>query len=148
MKLQLVRLSLILMFLSLALATVWIGINNDLMAPFLELPDRVRLLSHINYVAIFAGFIFASYAIPVLVYQLLHPDRDRFSYGKIWNGLIYTVVIVSVIAFGSRLYLGHRVDQAHYVKCPKESRTSAKSSWRVYAKSSDLCKDSSGIAGG
>lgn len=82
------------------------------------------------------------------VYQLFHPKRDVHSYGT--YGKYFTIVLFSVLAVAlvSRIYLGYRVDQAGYVKCVNESRTSAKSSWRVYAKDISLCKPTSGIAGG
>ncbi|WP_443216492.1 hypothetical protein [Salinivibrio sp. IB872] len=59
-----------------------------------------------------------------------------------------TVFSIAVLSLTNRIYLGYRVDQAGYVKCVEESRTSAKSSWRVYSKDLRLCKSSSGIAGG
>ncbi len=80
-------------------------------------------------------------------YQLLHPSRDRFSYGKWWRFIIFITIVVAVIALFNRTYLGYRVEQSSYIKCVKESRTSSKSSWRVYAKHEKLCSSSSYIVG-
>ena len=148
MKFVLFRMLGILFFSLFLAGMVWIGLIREIVAPFVDLPERILLFSHINYIFLLASAPLFLGFIAILLYQIFDPKRDVFSYGKWWNLVVFTTLIVGAIALGNRLYLGYRVDQAHYVKCPKESRTSAKSSWRVYAKSPDLCKDSSGIAGG
>jgi hypothetical protein len=70
----------------------------------------------------------------VCCHQLFYPTRDRFSYGGWWKIIIAFIVIVATLAFFNRLYLGYKIDQASYIQCTNESRTSAKSSWRIYAK--------------
>ena len=126
----------------------FLGVVTEALKPFIELTERVKLYSHVNYIFLIAMPFLSVGVIALVLYQLFHPKRDVHSYGT--YGKYFTVVLFSVltVALVNRMYLGYRVDQAGYVKCVEESRTSAKSSWRVYAKDHSLCKSSSGIAGG
>ncbi|KUI99152.1 hypothetical protein VRK_19260 [Vibrio sp. MEBiC08052] len=87
-----------------------------------------------------------------MIHQLISPQKGIDEYAKAYRSigikLAWFTIVVAILSILARFYLGYKVDQAGYVKCVNESRTSAKSSWRVYAKSDSLCKGSSGIYGG
>ncbi|OOE42362.1 DUF1240 domain-containing protein [Salinivibrio kushneri] len=148
MKFVLVRVFGIAFFVLMTAFMFRAGLIREAMQPFTPLPEHIRLISHLNYVALLVTPILSVGVIALGLYQLFHPKRDVHSYGT--YGKYFTVVLFLglSVAFVNRMYLGYRVDQAGYVKCAEESRTSAKSSWRVYAKDLSLCKSSSGIAGG
>lgn len=124
----------------------------NLLIPFQPLEARTRLLAYTNFVAIAAVIPLVGGGILVGIHQLFHPRKDKGEYATAYRGawmkIMWITLAVAIAAISARFYLGYKVDQAGYVKCVKESRTSAKSSWRVYAKSESLCKDSSGIYGG
>jgi hypothetical protein len=127
-------------------------LSPELLLPFHPLGDRIRLIAYTNYAAIAALIPFLGGSLFVVVHQLFHPRKDireyAVAYHSMWMKIIWVTLAVVLIAISARFYLGYKVDQAGYVKCIHESRTSTKSSWRVYAKSLSLCKSSSGIAGG
>ncbi len=148
MKFILVRVFGIVFFGFFFWLAFFFGVVTEVLKPFLALTERVKLYSHLNYIFLLVMPFLSVGIIALGVYQLFHPKRDVHSYGT--YGKYFTIVLFSVLAVAlvSRIYLGYRVDQAGYVKCVNESRTSAKSSWRVYAKDISLCKPTSGIAGG
>ncbi|ASA57636.1 DUF1240 domain-containing protein [Vibrio gazogenes] len=129
-----------------------LGFLSELYLPFQPLENRVRLIAYTNYVAVASVFPMSIGILFVIVHQLFHPKKDAGEYAKAYHSvgmkIMWITLAVAIAAIPARFYLGYKVDQAGYVKCVKESRTSAKSSWRVYAKSKSLCKDSSGIYGG
>ncbi len=120
--------------------------------PFKPLELRVRLLGYQNYIALATLPPLLLGAIGVLIHQLLHPVKSTSEYADIYKGFYikftWLIIVLPILAIGPRYYLGYQVTKAGYVKCVKESRTSSKSSWRIYAKHEALCKSSSGIAGG
>jgi hypothetical protein len=120
---------------------------QELPIPFKPLPERVRLISYANYSAIGAGSFLFSVCFALSLYWIFIKPSDEIR--RLWG--VRTCLLTILVAIGCfipRYYLGKKVDEANYVKCVKESRTSSKSSWRVYAKSIDLCKDSKGFVGG
>ena len=133
----------IIFFVALFIFTFLFGIK-DVLLPFEQLGNRTRLVSYPIYIAILFCLPFSVFMIAISIYCLVTKRRSQSK--VVW--IIYIIGIVSLLGFFPRYHLGTRVDDAGYVKCVKESRTSTKSSWRVYAKSIDLCKESSGIAGG
>ncbi|MDW6001874.1 DUF1240 domain-containing protein [Vibrio mangrovi] len=124
----------------------------NLLLPFQPLGERIRLLAYTNFAAIAAVIPLLGGGILVGIHQIFHPRKNAGEYAKAYHSvgmkIFWITLAVVILAIFSRFYLGYKVDQAGYVKCVNESRTSAKSSWRVYAKSESLCKDSSGIYGG
>ena len=122
----------------------YLDLFYQLKLPFSELSDRVRLVSYLN----FAGIVFFIPLIigffPLSILRLKNKERYKSTELKI----CMVSLLIAVLSLMPRYHLGTRIDDAGYVKCTKESRTSATSSWRVYAKSIELCKESSGIAGG
>lgn len=148
MNMQMIKVVAIALNMLFIACCIWIGLFNEVTQPFVSLPVRIKLLSYPNYIALLSGPVLFLGVIVVCIHQLFHPIRDRFSYSSWGYSVAVLTLIIAVVAFGNRVYLGIRVDQAGYVKCVKESRTSSKSSWRVYAKDISLCKSSSGIAGG
>ncbi len=120
--------------------------------PFKPLESRVRLLGYPNYIALAALPPLLLGVIGVGIHQLLYPLKSPGEYADIYKGFYmkftWFIIVVVILAIGPRYYLGYKVTKAGYVKCIKESRTSSKSSWRIYAKHEALCKSSSGIAGG
>ncbi len=142
-----------IIFFALVLAVhVAFGGSAELALPFKPLELRVRLLGYQNYIAFAIVPPLMLGAIGVLIHQLLHPVKSTSEYADIYKEfymkLTWFTIVVAVLAIGPRYYLGYKVTKAGYVKCIKESRTSSKSSWRIYAKHEALCKSSSGIAGG
>lgn len=113
----------------------------DLISPFRELNDRVKLLSYINYLALVA-------CLPLLIlFFYISITRIIGSYNSktlvLTQRVVFFIVLpIAILSIIPRYYLGYKVEQAGYVKCEKESRTSSKSSWRIYAKSPSLCKNS------
>jgi len=130
-------------FLMLSSLLVWIGLD-EIAIPFMPLEDRVRLLAYPNYIAITACSIVFPLFLLCCIYSIFTAKKPS---PKVWK-YFYIAFIVGFLGIIPRYQLGTRVDDAGYVKCVKESRTSTTNSWRVYAKSLDLCKESSGIAGG
>ncbi|MFA0143864.1 hypothetical protein AB4430_19100 [Vibrio kanaloae] len=140
MKMSVIRVSGVIGGLLFAALCIWLGLFREIIQPYVTLPDRIRLISYLNYMALIAGPIIMLGLSFVCCHQLFYPTRDRFSYGGWWKIIIVLTVIVAALAFFNRLYLGYKIDQASYIQCTNESRTSAKSSWRVYAKNENLCK--------
>lgn len=119
-----------------------------LIKPYSALTARMQLYSYPNYIALVVTPILITACVAIQFILLLKPDWELSKgYKKSWNITIVVTITVIIVTFGGRFYLGQRVDNAGYIKCVDESRTSSKSSWRVYAKDVSLCKDSSGIAG-
>ncbi len=120
--------------------------------PFKPLESRVRLIGYPNYMALAMLPPSLLGVIGILIHQLLHPLKSIDKYAEKYKGayikLTWLMIVLPILAIGPRYYLGYKVTKAGYVKCVKESRTSSKSSWRIYAKHEALCKSSSGIAGG
>ncbi len=149
MKIFIISITGVVGGLLLTVACIWLGLFREIVQPFVAIPERIRLLSYLNYMALISGPIFILGLTAICCNQLFYPTTDRFSYyDRWWKVIIVLTITVATLAFFSRVYLGYRVDQANYIKCIKESRTSSKSSWRIYAKHEALCKSSSGIAGG
>ena len=122
---------------------IWFGLD-EIAIPFMPLEDRVRLLGYPSYIAIVAcSFVFPLFLF-CCIYSICTAKKPS---PKVWK-YFYIAFFVGFLGIIPRYHLGTRIDNADYVKCIKESRTSATSSWRVYAKSIELCKESSGIAGG
>ena len=134
----------IIFFTFFLMFLVWSNLMEDIFYPFTPLNERIRLISYPNYIAIAACLLICPFFITLGFYGVITAKKPS---PKIWK-FFYAIFIVALLGVFPRYHLGTRVDDAGYVKCVKESRTSTKSSWRVYAKSIDLCKDSSGIAGG
>ncbi|SIO94537.1 DUF1240 domain-containing protein [Vibrio spartinae] len=149
---MILRISFVLFMVLFLGGIAALGIFSSLLLPFQPLDDRVRLISYINYIAVAAAIPLLGGLTLVVIHQLFHPKKDISEYAEAYHSvgmkIMWVTLAVVIVAIPARFYLGYKVDQAGYVKCVKESRTSAKSSWRVYAKSESLCKDSSGIYGG
>lgn len=148
MNQQLARVLSIVFSLFFIWLAFFLGLVNEIIKPFVALPERIKLYAHLNYVFLLITPVFFGWVTFISIHQTLNSKRDRVSYGKWWRYAFITVFSIAVLSLINRIYLGYRVDQAGYVKCVEESRTSAKSSWRVYSKDLRLCKSSSGIAGG
>ncbi|OOE34415.1 hypothetical protein BZG05_08165 [Salinivibrio kushneri] len=148
MNQQLARVLSIVFSLFFIWLAFFLGLVNEIIKPFVVLPERIKLYAHLNYVFLLIAPVFFGWVTFISIHQALNSKRDRVSYGRWWRYAFITVISIAVLSLTNRIYLGYRVDQAGYVKCAEESRTSAKSSWRVYAKDLSLCKSSSGIAGG
>lgn len=135
-----------ILFFSILFVAFFYDVNilEDLSAPFLTLKDRVLLLGYLNFIALCACLLVFPFLIICGMYSFVTMKKPS---PKVWK-YFYIAFFVGFLCIIPRYHLGTRIDNAGYVKCTKESRTSATSSWRVYAKSIDLCKESSGIAGG
>jgi len=146
------RLALVMFFLLFLAVLIWLGLYNELLMPFKALGDRVRLLSYLNYSMLVGSIPLLLGVISIIFHQLLYPKKSVAEYADRYKGISIKLtcftVALSILAIVPRYYLGYQVDKAGYVKCSHESRTSSKSSWRIYAKRRALCKSSSGIAGG
>ncbi|EAQ67736.1 hypothetical protein MED121_17454 [Marinomonas sp. MED121] len=122
----------------------YMSLFDELKLPFIALSDRTRLISYMN----FAGIVFFIPLVigffPLFIFRL----KNKKPYKNAELIICIISVLIAILSLLPRYHLGTRIEAAGYVKCVKESRTSATSSWRVYAKSIDLCKESSGIAGG
>ncbi len=149
---MILRISFVLFMVLFLGGIAALGIFSSLLLPFQPLNDRVRLISYINYIAVVAAIPLLGGFTLVAIHQLFNPKKDISEYATAYRGawmkIMWITLAAVIVAIPSRFYLGYKVDQAGYVKCVNESRTSAKSSWRVYAKSDSLCKGSSGIYGG
>ncbi|EKF9771395.1 DUF1240 domain-containing protein [Vibrio cholerae] len=148
---MLFRLCLIALFALFLMSLTWFGIYSELLVPFYVLDERVRLWSYLTYSILMSSIPLCLGVIGIACHQLLYPQKSIEKYAEKYKGvslkLVWLTIILSVLAIGPRYYLGYKVDNAGYVKCVNESRTSPKSSWRIYAKNEELCKSSSGIAG-
>ena len=150
MKIKLTLLFCALFFLVAGLGSAYFFIT-EVEALLNPLTERVRLIGYLNYLALFGLIPISISLIFASVYSLV-TDTKIDPYCGVGKAVTYSffcgTLLFVLLGLAGRVYKGIRVDDAGYVKCAKESRTSSKSSWRVYAKSLDLCKDSSGIAGG
>ncbi|BCL73743.1 hypothetical protein TUMSATVNIG1_57270 (plasmid) [Vibrio nigripulchritudo] len=107
---QLARVLSVVLSLLLIWLAFFLGLVNESIKPFVALPERVKLYSHLNYVFLLITPLFFGGVITISIHQLLNSKRDAFSYGKWWNLVVFTTLIVGAIALGNHLYLGYRVD--------------------------------------
>ncbi|WP_082671351.1 DUF1240 domain-containing protein [Vibrio sp. MEBiC08052] len=149
---MMIRVFGILLSVLLLSITAFMGLFSNLILPFQPLGERIQLLAYTNYAAIAVAIPLLGGFTLILIHQLISPQKGIDEYAKAYRSigikLAWFTIVVAILSILARFYLGYKVDQAGYVKCVNESRTSAKSSWRVYAKSDSLCKGSSGIYGG
>ena len=134
----------LIFFLILTVLLIWSGVTETILYPFIPLNEKITLIAYTNYIALVACMLFSAFFMIIGMYGVITAKKPS---PKVWK-YFYATFIIALLGVIPRYHLGSRVDDAGYVKCVKESRTSSKSSWRVYAKSIDLCKESSGIAGG
>lgn len=135
-------------FLAMAIVSSYFFIG-ELALLLNPLDERVRLIGYPAYVVgIAAAAPFSIWIVAGLGYgimtgntQPLAPTGGRVS-RIMYNGMLVTVAIFLVLGLSARIYQGQRIDSAGYVQCKGESSVSLRASWRVYAVSPELCKDS------
>ena len=134
------RLLIIVMCCALLALVQFIDGFNQILLPFLPLDSKLKLHTYVGYSMLVMGPIFFLWIIGLMIYQLFHPKRCKYSYHRSSMLAMKVILAVGVLAVFPRAYFGHKITQANYVECVEEANYSARSSWRVYAKDISLCE--------
>ena len=114
---------------------------HQVLMPFLSLDPKLKLNTYVGYSVLVMSPMLCLWIIGLVIYQLFHPKRCKYSYHRSSILAIKVILAVGVFAVFPRAYLGYKITQANYVECVDEANYSRRSSWRVYAKDISLCEN-------
>lgn len=113
---------------------------TELLLPFVELPQKFKLLSYRTYMLCAGGSIMVLGPTSAIILLLLFQEKAKTVSNKIFYRAFVLGIIVLFLSAIPRYYLAVKIEKSNYILCPNETSTSAKVSWDVYAESEGLCK--------